>query len=63
MAEPLKQLDLFGMETSAPVHIAAPKQAKALNRRNPYHNTESQLTKKKHSRNKLLLNKYKNLLP
>ena len=30
MAEPLKQLDLFGMETSAPVHIAAPKQAKSI---------------------------------
>jgi DNA-binding transcriptional MerR regulator len=30
MAEPLKQLDLFGMETSAPVHIAAPKQAKSV---------------------------------
>jgi DNA-binding transcriptional MerR regulator len=28
MAEPLKQLDLFGMEASTPVHIAAPKQAK-----------------------------------
>ena len=30
MAAPLKQLDLFGMETSAPVHIAAPKQAKSI---------------------------------
>ena len=30
MAEPLKQLDLFGMETNAPVHIAAPKQAKSV---------------------------------
>ena len=28
MAEPLKQLDLFGMASTAPVHIAAPKQAK-----------------------------------
>ena len=30
MAEPLKQLDLFGMETTTPVHIAAPKQAKSI---------------------------------
>ena len=30
MAEPLKQLDLFGMEATPPVHIAAPKQAKSI---------------------------------
>jgi len=30
MAEPLKQLDLFGMEATTPVHIAAPKQAKSI---------------------------------
>jgi DNA-binding transcriptional MerR regulator len=30
MAEPLQQLDLFGMEASTPVHIAAPKQAKSI---------------------------------
>lgn len=30
MAEALKQLDLFGMEISTPVHIAAPKQAKNI---------------------------------
>ena len=30
MVEPLQQLDLFGMEASTPVHIAAPKQAKSI---------------------------------
>ena len=30
MAEPLKQLDLFGTEAATPVHIAAPKQAKSI---------------------------------
>lgn len=30
MAAPLQQLDLFGMETTTPVHIAAPKQAKNI---------------------------------
>ncbi|MFM6994249.1 MAG: MerR family transcriptional regulator [Sediminibacterium sp.] len=30
MAEPLQQLDLFGMEATPPVHIAAPKQAKSI---------------------------------
>lgn len=30
MAEPLKQLDLFGTEGATPVHIAAPKQAKSI---------------------------------
>lgn len=30
MAKPLQQLDLFGMEANAPVHIAAPKQAKSI---------------------------------
>jgi DNA-binding transcriptional MerR regulator len=30
MAEPLKQLDLFGMEATTPVHIAATKQAKSI---------------------------------
>jgi DNA-binding transcriptional MerR regulator len=30
MAEPLQQLDLFGMEASTPVRIAAPKQAKSI---------------------------------
>ena len=30
MAEPLKQLDLFGTEATTPVHIAAPKQAKSI---------------------------------
>ncbi len=30
MAKPLQQLDLFGMETNTPVHIAAPKQAKSI---------------------------------
>jgi DNA-binding transcriptional MerR regulator len=30
MAEPLQQMDLFGMEASTPVHIAAPKQAKSI---------------------------------
>jgi DNA-binding transcriptional MerR regulator len=30
MAEPLQQLDLFGMEATTPVHIAAPKQAKSI---------------------------------
>jgi DNA-binding transcriptional MerR regulator len=48
MAEPLKQLDLFGMEASAPVHIAAPKQAKSTKQkkslpqyRKPVYQTES----------------------
>ena len=30
MAKPLQQLDLFGMEATPPVHIAAPKQAKSI---------------------------------
>jgi hypothetical protein len=30
MAEPLKQLDLFGMEITTPVHIPAPKQTKSI---------------------------------
>ena len=30
MAAPLQQLDLFGMEATTPVHIAAPKQAKSI---------------------------------
>jgi DNA-binding transcriptional MerR regulator len=30
MAEPLQQLDLFGMEATTPVHIAAPKQTKSI---------------------------------
>jgi DNA-binding transcriptional MerR regulator len=48
MAEPLKQLDLFGMEASTPVHIAAPKQAKSIKQkkslphyRKPVYQTES----------------------
>jgi DNA-binding transcriptional MerR regulator len=48
MAEPLKQLDLFGMEATTPVHIAAPKQAKSTKQkkslpqyRKPAYQTES----------------------
>ena len=48
MAEPLKQLDLFGMEGTTPVHIAAPKQAKSIKQkkslpqyRKPVYQTES----------------------
>ena len=48
MAEPLKQLDLFGMESTTPVHIAAPKQAKSMKQkktlpqyRKPVYQTES----------------------
>jgi DNA-binding transcriptional MerR regulator len=47
MAEPLQQLDLFGMEAT-PVHIAAPKQAKGIkqkkalpNYRKPAYQSES----------------------
>ena len=50
MAEPLKQLDLFGMEGTTPVHIAAPKQAKSIKQkkslpqyRKPAYQTESVL--------------------
>jgi len=50
MAEPLKQLDLFGMEGTTPVHIAAPKQAKSIKQkkslpqyRKPVYQTESVL--------------------
>lgn len=48
MAEPLQQLDLFGMEETTPVHIAAPKQAKNIKQkqtlpkyRKPAYQTES----------------------
>jgi DNA-binding transcriptional MerR regulator len=48
MAEPLKQLDLFGTEATTPVHIAAPKQAKSIKQkkslpqyRKPAYQTES----------------------
>jgi len=50
MAEPLKQLDLFGTEGTTPVHIAAPKQAKSIKQkkslpqyRKPAYQTESVL--------------------
>lgn len=50
MAEPLKQLDLFGKEGTTPVHIAAPKQAKSIKQkkslpqyRKPVYQTESAL--------------------
>ena len=50
MAEPLKQLDLFGMEGTTTVHIAAPKQAKSIKQkksltqyRKPVYQTESVL--------------------
>ena len=50
MAEPLKQLDLFGTEATTPVHIAAPKQAKSIKQkkslpqyRKPAYQTESVL--------------------
>ena len=50
MAEPLQQLDLFGMEATTPVHIAAPKQAKSIKQkkslpqyRKPVYQTESAL--------------------
>ena len=50
MAEPLKQLDLFGTEATTPVHIAAPKQAKSIKQkkslpqyRKPVYQTESVL--------------------
>lgn len=45
MAEPLKQLDLFGTEATTPVHIAAPKQAKSIKQKNHCLNTVSLLTK------------------
>jgi DNA-binding transcriptional MerR regulator len=52
MAEPLQQLDLFGMEASTPVHIAAPKQAKSIKQkkslphyRKPFYQNESDTTK------------------
>ena len=48
MAEPLQQLDLFNMEATTPVHIAAPKQAKSIKQkkslpqyRKPAYQTES----------------------
>jgi DNA-binding transcriptional MerR regulator len=51
MAEPLKQLDLFGTEATTPVHIAAPKQAKSVKQkkslpqyRKPAYQTEPVLT-------------------
>lgn len=50
MAEPLKQLDLFGKEGTTSVHIAAPKQAKSIKQkkslpqyRKPVYQTESAL--------------------